>query len=151
MTALQNIRTQLKAILETVSGIGKVYSYYRYKKNNFNESIKLFKVGMDYKGIMFRQISCSQPVDDNEDGEKVRKWEFTMLRQVNDEKQSGVLYEDQIELLLSTFNEFSDENENDSLNNSVKEHNNLQLDDCSEVFYGDILCHRAILTMETRE
>jgi len=145
MTALQNIRTQLKAILKDISGIGNIYPYYRYKKNDWNETLKLFKLGSDFKGVMFRQVSRKDPVDDD-NNDITRKWEFTMLRQVNDEQQTALQFEDLIEVVCETFN-----NENQDLNNSVREHNNLQLIDITEQMIGDVLCHQAVLNLETIE
>lgn len=144
MTKLQNIRKELKSIIESVPDIGKVYPYYRYKKNDLKETLNLFKVKDDFKGIMFRELACTEPVTD-EDNEKTRKWEMTMINQVNDEKESQILFEDRIEVLLDTVNE------NSTLNNSIREHNNLQLIDISERVFGDVLCHEAILNLETIE
>jgi len=144
MTKLQNIRNELKNIIETIDGIGNVYPYYRYVKNDYRKTLELFRIDNDFKGLMIREVSCNT-VNNEEDNYKIRKWELLMLAQVNDENESLIKFEEKIEELIDVIND------NITLNNTIREHNNLQLVEIYENPISDVLCHIAILNLETIE
>jgi hypothetical protein len=140
---LNNIRKELKSILESVEGIGKVYDFYRYE-NNLSDVIKLFKVDKDYKGAMFRTVSRTDDVKDDDD-ERTRKFEILIIRQVNDSEETMKQIENLVEDICEEINA------NQDLNGSVREHNNVQVTGIDERYVSEILCHQAILSLETIE
>ena len=143
MTKLQNIRTQIKLILELVEGIGKVYDYYRYV-NTIKELTDIGKDGKDFKLAMFREIKRKDPPADDELSMD-RVWEITLLRQVNDSKASQKEIEDLAETVCDTIKDYDD------LNGSIIEHKNAQIINIYEAYFSEILCHWAVLELETTE
>lgn len=140
--SVTTIRNKIKSIAEEVENSGKVYAYYRYA-DTLDKLLKLFKVNNNIRGMMISPRT--RKTDITSELGIVRNWDLFLLSQVNDKEQSEIKFDELIESIVEKFDEHQD------LDGEISEHTGIQLENKTEREYGNVVCHVAVLTLETTE
>lgn len=145
--SLADQRTQIKTILEGVSGIGKVYAYQRWA-NDWQALLKLFKTTSDkINAWMITREKTSQIRMTM--GEKERAHIFLMrgLYGLNDSDGTELIFQDLIEDIVTAFDAAETLNDTARTTNPdwgpMADSVGLQVDIVEQRVFGSVLCHYA--------
>lgn len=148
MSALDEIKSEIKTIAESVSGIGKVYERLVYAKDQAQVKelfVKDNAEGGEINCLMFRQVKRTADIDIRGGSELIaeRAWKFVLIYGYNKEANSEETFDNLCETLCKTFNS------NPDLNGKVNEHSWLNMTNKTDNMYHNVLCHWAEFEMET--
>lgn len=140
-----NVSDEIKALLLTVQGIGQVYDEF---VNITSESEVNDKLTADEKVSTVIFFEVANVVTNGESfANKVRNrtFRFALYYGYNYEQQSSKQVNKIKENMMNVFNV------NETLNDSVTQHNNLSMTDNIFVTFGNILCHLLLFELTTEE
>lgn len=136
-----SVETEIKTILQTVSGIGKIYDGYVnvVTEKEVNERLK-FKDKIN--SIFFIETA---DIPESQESfylkETKRTFRFALYYGYNLDKNSTSIVKTLKNSIMDAFNS------NETLNDSVTEHDNLRMLDNIFVSFTSILCHLIIFEM----
>ncbi len=148
MSALDEIKSEIKTIAESVSGIGNVYERLVYAKDH--AQVKELFVKDNAEGeincLMFRQVKRIADAETRNGNEILinRTWKFVLIYGYNKETNSEETFDNLSETLCKTFNA------NPDLNGKVNEHSYFNMTNKTDNMYHNVLCHWAEFEMETK-
>jgi hypothetical protein len=145
MAELNEIKSAIKEIAQSVNGIGVVYERLIYAKDH-NQLKELFVKEGVLNCLMFRQVKRTADPDSRTGNEVLvdRTWKFVLLYAYNYENKSEEILDDICEQLCKRFNANCD------LNGKVNEHSYFDMTNKTDYSYHNVLCHRAEFEMITR-
>lgn len=159
MSDLATVRVAIKATIEGVTNIGKVYDYERYAKRT-SEFEALF-LNTDFGGVPGNNVLLgwfffreqTQELDgDTGEVRRLHLWRFYGFNAVNDANATAKSFQVLVEDIAAAFRAdptlggVIDDNKNmDSPFGPV----GLQVDGIENVTFADVLCHRARLSLTT--
>jgi hypothetical protein len=144
MPALDEIKQQIKAITESVTGIGKVYDRFVYAFDT-KQLKDLFSDNGRINTFMFR-YTVREPGggEGNENELFVRRlWKFRFIYGYNFNDDSEKEFDSLCEKICETFNS------NFFLNGSARRHSFMEIKDRYDSEYHGVLVHNAEMEMET--
>ena len=143
---LDNIRTEIKNILNSVPGTGLIYDELILAKTE-DEFKKKFVKDDKINVVMFFQAprKVVKIYEGWEEEEVERTFVFTHYYGVKTDENSGKRTEDYLESVINAFNSNSD------LNGAVKEHSKMDLMILTPATFGNTLVHLAMLEITTTE
>jgi hypothetical protein len=146
MSELNEIKSAIKEIAESVTGVGVVYDHLIYAKDR-NQHKELFVRDGVLNCLMFRQIKRMADPETRTGNEVLveRTWKFVLIYGYNNENKSEEVFDNICEQLCKTFNA------NYELNGKVNEHSYLDMINKTDYSYHNVLCHRAEFEMTTKE
>lgn len=145
MAELNDIKTAIKSIAESILEIGIVYDRLVYAKDH-NQLKELFVKDGVLNCLMFRQVKRNALNETRSANELLidRTWKFVLFFGYNKDNDSEQVFDNLCENLCKTFNA------NNDLNSTVNEHTWLDMTNKTEYSYHNVLCHRAEFEMVTR-
>lgn len=145
MAELEEIKSAVKEIALSISGIGKVYDRIVYASDQ-NQLKELFVSNGVLNCLMFRQVKRIADTESRESNEVLidRLWKFVLLYSYSKENESERKFDDLCESICKTFNS------NSSINDTVNEHSFMDMVNKTDYTYHNVLCHRAEFEMTTR-
>jgi hypothetical protein len=147
MSALDEIKSEIKSISEGISGVGKIYDRIVYAKDQAQLKEMFTKDGV-LNTLMFRQVKrvTDSSFEHYDEVMVERTWEFSLLYAYNKENNSEQLFDELCENLCEVFN--SNENLNGKVNERVGFMDMVEKEDIS---YHNVLCHSAKFIMVTKD
>ena len=148
MSALDEIKSEIKTIAESVSGIGTVYERLVYAKDQAQVKelfVKDTAEGGPINCLMFRQVKRIADAETRNGNELLidRTWKFVLIYGYNKETNSEETFDNLSETLCKTFNA------NPDLNGKVNEHSYFNMSNKTDNMYHSVLCHWAEFEMIT--
>ena len=145
MAELNDIKSAIKQIAETILEIGIVYERLVYAKDH-NQLKELFVKDSVLNCLMFRQVKRTASNETRSANEVLidRTWKFVLFYGYNKDNNSEQAFDNLCENLCKTFNV------NHDLNGTVNEHTWLDMTNKTDYSYHNVLCHRAEFEMVTR-
>lgn len=149
-TGLETIKSAIKAIAESVNGIGKVYDTMLYAKST-KEVQDLFSINEVINTLMFRESSTMEAENEKFSSRGhstviwIREWKFILIYGYNSEQGSGLAVETLKENLLNKFNT------NKTFSGAIMDHSKLSMDQFIEFPYHSIMCHFMEFKMSTKD
>jgi hypothetical protein len=145
MAELNEIKSAIKQITETILEIGFVYERLVYAKDQ-NQLKELFVKDGVLNCLMFRQVMRTASNETRSGNEVLidRTWKFVLFYCYNKDNNSEQAFDNLCENLCKIFNA------NHDLNGSVNEHTWLDMTNKTDYSYHNVLCHRAEFEMVTR-
>lgn len=143
MQTLNEIKSNMKEIAESVSGIGKVYDRFLYAFD-VKQVTDFFAVNGSVNTLMFREIERTSEGGEGISGEiGVRRlWQFRFICGYNYENNSEANFDNLCEEICKTFN-------SENCINSVPRSSFMNITNRYDSEYHGILVHNAEMEMET--
>lgn len=144
------IRTQIKAILETVPGIGVVHDYERYARSLADQLALMRKDGVVNGWIVHRERTGSRQITMGINGqiERTHAYLIAGLFEMDDEAGSEKAFQEILDGIFAAFKG------NHTLNGTATAHDQIQIDEvtiCLENEFGSDLFHVAECTLNVTE
>lgn len=136
-----SVKSEIKSMLESVTGIGKVYDRFVHVATEADIKERLIHENK-VNAIFF--IEVAESYADEEDfylKEKTSKFRFAFYYGYNFNLNSDASVTSIKDEIISKFNT------NEDLNGSVSEHSNIDMTDNIFVSFGNILCHLLIFEL----
>jgi hypothetical protein len=142
--SLADIRAAVKAILETVPGIGLVYEYERYAKDAAGMRALFVSGGLLHGWTITRDRTLSS-YRTNVQTERHHRLVIRGYYGLSDGDASELTFQGVIEAIEETFRS------NDTLNATAEVSQPLQVERVGPVLFAGVLCHFAELSIEAQE
>ena len=144
--SLSAIRSEIKNIMEGISGIGKVYDYLRWDESSWEGFFNLFKTDSSCHGWMITRISTTEDRR-FETGHNLRTYTFQIrgFYPLKDAKATEKTFQDLIETVCSTFRT------NYNLNGTCLDSDPPEVSVVENRIYGSILAHYTEILLRVRE
>ena len=144
------IRAQIKAIMETVPGIGVVHDYERYARSLADYFVLMTQDGTINGWSIHREETKSRQITMGLNGqiERVHTYRLAGLREMDDAAGSEKIFQAVIDGIFGAFKA------NHTLNGTAESHDLIQIDEvtvCIEDEYAGTLYHVADCTLVVTE
>jgi len=144
--SLSTIRSEIKSILEGISGIGKVYDYLRWDTRDWKGFFNLFKSNSTYHGWMITRTSTTEDRRFETD-HNLRTYTFKIVGfyPLNDAKATEKTFQDLIEAICTTFRT------NYNLNGKCLDSDPPEVSVVENRMFGSIVAHYAEIILRVKE
>jgi len=149
--SLAPLRAAIKAKLQGVAGVDKVYDYERYAKTN-SELVQLYTSSGRLHGWHFYREATVEEDLDNSEVRRVVRWKIRGFMALDDADQTGLIFDDLVEAIADAFRTDPTLGGACLANKDLEQEfgpSGIQVESIVPVMFANVLCHRAELSLST--